>query len=112
MIVNLETRVTCPAPGCGHKIRYTSVAAIRVNKRSLRTTDTGGRIGWLEHWRCPGCGEVLPRDLLDREPYKLSGEDAAKVAAYRLAKWGIEDGGVNVERVAGSETAATEEAGR
>ena len=73
MIVNLVTNVSCPAPGCGHKIRYTSVATIRVNKRSLRTTDTGGRIGWLEHWRCPGCGEVLPRDPpLDREPYRLA----------------------------------------
>jgi hypothetical protein len=55
-----------------------------------------------------GCREVIPRDMpLDREPYRLKAEDAAKVAAYRLRKWGIEGDGVLVERVATSETAAT-----
>lgn len=62
--------------------------------------DKGGRIGAFEHWECPGCGEELPRDRpLDREPFRLAEEDAKRVAEYRRKKWGIEDDGVNVERV-------------
>jgi len=38
---------------------------------------------------------------LDREPYRLSPEDAVKVAEYRERRWGIEDSGEAVERVAG-----------
>lgn len=98
MIVTIQTRVSCPT--CQHKIGYTAVATVRVNKRSLRTTDGGGRIGWLEDYKCPGCGKDLPRDKpLDREPYRLADEDAAKVAEYRRKKWGLEEDGANVERI-------------
>ncbi len=111
MIVTLWTNVSCPS--CQHKIRFFAVATVRVNKRSLRTVGNGAVIGALEHWKCPGCGTPVPRDRpLDREPYKLSDEDAKRVAAYRLRKWGVEPGdGVNVERVVPSEMAATREAG-
>ena len=108
MIVGLETRVSCPA--CGHKIRFFAVATVRVNKRSLRTIG-GVTLGVFEDWKCPSCREVIPRDgALDRELYRLSDEDAVKVAAYRKRKWGLEVAGALVERVAGPETAATEEA--
>lgn len=97
MTVTLWTKVSCP--GCGHKIRFFEIATIRVNKRSARTVG-GPRIGAFEHWECPGCGEEVPRDKpLDREPFRLAGEDAAKVAEYRLRKWGVVDDGVNVERI-------------
>jgi hypothetical protein len=74
---------------------------VRINKRSMRTTDNGGRVGWLEDYRCPECGKDIPRDMpLDREPYRVSDEDAVRVAEYRKRKWGIEDDGAAVERVA------------
>jgi len=98
VIVALEARVSCPA--CGHKIRYVAVATVRVNRRSLRVTGSGGMIGAFEDWRCPGCREEIPRDRpLDREPYVVVPEDAVKVAAYRKAKWGIDSTGADVERV-------------
>lgn len=98
MIVALQTRVSCPS--CGHKIRYTGVATVRVNRRSIRATGNGVMIGALEDHLCPGCRQEIPRDRpLDREPYTVVPEDAAKVAAYRLAKWGIESTGADVERV-------------
>jgi endogenous inhibitor of DNA gyrase (YacG/DUF329 family) len=98
MIVSFKTRISCPT--CQHKIGYFAVATVRINKRSLRTTGGGAILGALEAWKCPGCGTPVPRDRpLDREPYKLSDEDAVKVAAYRLKKWGVEDDGANVERV-------------
>lgn len=97
MTVTLETNVFCPS--CRHPIRFFEVATIRINKRSARTTD-GTRIGAFEHWKCPGCGEELPRDRpLDREPFRLAAADAERVAEYRRKKWGVEDSGVNVERV-------------
>lgn len=98
MIVALHTNVSCPF--CGHKIRYFTVATVRVNRRSLRETGNGWKIGALEDWRCPSCREEIPRDRpLDREPYRLSAEDAAKVAAYRKAKWGIDSTGADAEAV-------------
>jgi hypothetical protein len=104
VIVTLWTSVFCPA--CRHPIRFFEVATVRVNKRSMRTAD-GTRIGAFEHWRCPGCDRELPRDQpLDREPFRLSAEDAAKVAEYRKRKWGIEDGGADVERVRPERAAA------
>jgi hypothetical protein len=101
VIVAMETRVSCPF--CGHLIRYFTVATVRVNRRSLRTTGSGAMmIGALEDWKCPGCREPVPHDRpLDREPYRLSDEDAAKVAEYRKRKWGIEVSGEAVEKVAG-----------
>lgn len=99
MTVTLWTNVSCP--GCGHKIRFFEIATVRVNKKSLRTTD-GVRLGAFEHTHCPGCGQEIPRDgALDREPFRLDEEDAKRVAEYRLRKWGVEDDGVNVERIAG-----------
>jgi len=98
VFVALETRVTCPS--CSHGIRFTAFATVRVNKRSLRTTGGGTVLGAYEDWKCPGCREVIPRDRpLDREPYRLADEDAAKVAEYRKRKWGIEGDGASVERV-------------
>ena len=99
MIVALQTKVSCPS--CGHKVRYVAVATVRVNKRSLRTAGTGGlMIGALEARECPGCGQEIPDGRpLDREPYTLVPEDAEKVAAYRLRRWGIESSGADVERV-------------
>ncbi len=98
--VTLETNASCPS--CGHKIRFIAVATVRVNKRSIRTVGNGTVLGAFEDWKCPGCREPVPRDgALDREPYRLSDEDAAKVAEYRRKKWGIEGDGVSVERVAG-----------
>ena len=96
LTVTLETRVSCPS--CGHKIRFIAVAAVRINKRSLRTLGNGTVLGAFEDWKCPGCREVIPRDgALDREPYRLADEDAVKVAEYRKKRWGIEDDVVLVE---------------
>ena len=99
MIVMLETSVKCPA--CTRPIRFVAVATVRINKRSMRTVG-GVTLGAFEDWKCPGCREVIPRDgALDREPYRLADEDAARVAEYRRKKWDIEGDGANVERVAG-----------
>lgn len=98
MIVTLETHVKCPS--CSHPIRFIAVATIRVNKRSMRTVGSGVILGAFEDWRCPGCREVIPRDMpLDREPYRVAEKDVVRVAEYRWGKWGIEGGGVLVERV-------------
>ena len=43
----------------------------------------------------------MPRGDVERTPYRLAEGDAAKVAEYRRKKWGIEDDGAAVERVAG-----------
>lgn len=100
--VTLETAYPCP---CGHRIRAIMTATVRINKRSMRTV--GSVLGFIEHHHCPECGAEVPRRDVEREPYRLKADDAAKVAEYRLKKWGIEDDGANVERVAASETAAT-----
>jgi hypothetical protein len=101
MIVALETHIRCPA--CSHPVRFIAVTTVRVNKKSLRVTPGGDvMLGALEDWRCPECCEEIPRDRpLDREPYRLSEEDAVKVAEYRRNKWGIEGDGASVEKVAG-----------
>lgn len=100
MTVTLETHVTCPS--CSHPVRFIAIAAVRVNKRSLRVTGSGVLLGAFEDQRCPGCREEIPRDRpLNREPYRLSAEDAEKVAEYRRRKWGIEGDGVSVEGMAG-----------
>ena len=105
MIVAFETRVFCPS--CEHKIRYITVTTVRVNKRSIRETGNGVKIGAFEARCCPGCGEEIPGDgPLKREPYRLVPDDEVKVAEYRKRKWGLEDDGHAVERVR-SETAAT-----
>jgi predicted RNA-binding Zn-ribbon protein involved in translation (DUF1610 family) len=79
VIVTLRTNVSCP--NCGHKVRFFAVATVRVNKRSMRTTGDGPWPGAFKDHPCPGCGEEIPRDRpLDREPYRLSPEDAEKVA--------------------------------
>ena len=97
MIVTLETHVKCPA--CGHPIGFFAVATVRINKRSLRTVG-GVTLGAFEDWKCPGCREVIPRDMtFDREPYRLAAGDAAKVAEYRRKKWGIEDDGAAATRL-------------
>lgn len=98
LTVTLETSVTCPS--CGHKIPGFLFTTVRVNRRSVRVTGKGRMLGAFED--CPGCREEIPRDRpLEREPYRLSEEDAEKVAEYRKAKWGIEGDGVSVEQVAG-----------
>jgi hypothetical protein len=92
MIVTLETRVFCPE--CRHPIRFFAVVTVRINKRSLRTVGDGPMLGAFEDWKCPGCREEIPRDgALDREPYRLSEEDAARVAEYRKRKWGADGDG-------------------
>jgi hypothetical protein len=110
MIVTLETSVSCPS--CRHPIRFVAVATIRVNKRSARTVGNGIILGAFEDHRCPQCRKEIPQTgALDREPYRLVPEDAAKVAAYRKRKWGIEGDGAIVERVR-SETSAARGAGQ
>lgn len=99
MIVSLRTHSPCPQ--CGYRVRVFMTATVRVNKRSMRTT--GPMIGFIEHTHCPECGTEIRRpgrDGIDREAYRLSDEDAAKVAEYRKRRWGIEDSGEAVERVA------------
>lgn len=99
MIVTLWTNVACPA--CSAPVRFTAIATVRINKRSIRAAGSGVMIGVLEDWRCPACRAEMPRDRpLDREPYRLGEEDAVRVAEYRRRKWGAEDPGGAVERVA------------
>jgi hypothetical protein len=93
--VTLETAYPCP---CGHKIRAIMTATVRVNKRSLRTI--APMLGFIEHTHCPECGTGVPRRDVEREPYRLTADSAVEVAAYRKRRFGIEDGGVAVERVA------------
>jgi hypothetical protein len=96
----MESSVACTGDGCGRAIRLIMTATVVVNKRSLRTV--GIILGGFEHTRCPDCGTEVPRSgVVPREPYRLMPDDAAKVAAYRRRRWGVEDTGENVERVAG-----------
>ena len=100
MIVSLRT--SSPCPECGCRVRVFMTATVRVNKRSLRTT--GVTIGFIEHTHCPECGTEIRRpgrDGIDRGEYRLSDEDAVRVAEYRKRRWGIETSGEAVERVAG-----------
>jgi hypothetical protein len=61
----------------------------RINKCSLRIT--GPLLGALRFTRCPECGSDVRSDgLAPRSAYRLVPEDAAKVAAYRMRKWGVE----------------------
>ena len=100
MIVSLETRTPCQGDGCSRPIRMIMTATVVINKRSMRTTGT--LIGAFEFIRCPDCGtEVQRGGEIPREPYRLVAEDAVKVAEYRKRKWGVEDTGAAVERVAG-----------
>jgi DNA-directed RNA polymerase subunit RPC12/RpoP len=96
MTVTLETAYPCP---CGHRIRAIMTATVRVNKRSLRTL--GVMLGFIEHHHCPECGAEVPREHVEREPYRLAAKDAERVAEYRKRRFGIDDDGVAVERVAG-----------
>lgn len=100
MIVSMESSVACTGDGCGRSIRLIMTATVAVNKKSMRTVGT--LLGGFEFNRCPDCGTEVPRSgVVPREPYRLMPDDAAKVAAYRRRKWGVEDTGENVERVAG-----------
>jgi hypothetical protein len=85
MQVTLETHVLCP---CGARIRTIMVATVRVNRRSMRTI--GPMIGFLDHTQCPQCGAEIVRGEMPREAYRLMPDDAAKIAEYRRAKWGID----------------------
>ncbi len=97
MIVSLRSAIACPS--CGYRVEVFMTATVRVNKRSMRTT--GPLLGFVRHTHCPECGAEIPRGDVEREPYRLVPGDAEKVAEYRRKKWGVEDDGVNVERVPG-----------
>jgi hypothetical protein len=95
MFVALETTVRCQ---CGYAIRAVMTGQARINKRSVRIT--GPLIGALGHHACPECGTEVAGEV-PRSAYKLKEEDAARVAEYRMRRWGVPSGEVAVERAAG-----------
>lgn len=61
----------------------------RINKRSLRVS--GPLLGAFRFTRCPECGwDVCSDSMRPRSAYVLAPEDAAKLAEYRMRKWGVE----------------------
>lgn len=95
MYVTVEA--TTPCSLCGYRIYLFMMGDARVNKRSLRVR--GPFLGALRYHRCPECGTDVGSDgARPRSAYTLSAEDAEKVAAYRMRKWGVEsEVGVLVE---------------
>jgi len=87
MFVALECTIPCGLCGC--RVQAFMMGTARVNKRSLRVT--GPLLGALRFPSCPECGTDIRSDgLVPRSAYRLCPEDAAKVAAYRMRKWGVE----------------------
>lgn len=83
--------VECASPCtlCNYRVRHVMMGTARVNKRSLRVT--GPFLGASFFTRCLECGWDLCGDSLrPRSAYVLAPEDAAKVAEYRMRKWGVE----------------------
>lgn len=81
MTVTFELRQRCVV--CGNAQRGFMVRTIRVNKRSLRSTDTGG-IGALVD-PCVECGHRNGRQGFHYAG--LAPKDQAKVAEYRARRW-------------------------
>lgn len=78
-----------PCPLCAYRVEVLMTGSARINKRSLRVT--GPLLGAFRFTRCPECGtDVCGDSMRPRSAYVLAPEDAAKVAAYRMRKWGIE----------------------
>jgi hypothetical protein len=89
--MNVAFTASSPCALCGYLIRLLMTSSVRINRRSMRTT--GVSIGAFMYNACPECGTPVGRGgAHPRTPYVLMPEDAAKVGAYRLAKWG--DGAV------------------
>lgn len=80
MTVTFEITDTCAICGC--RVRGFSVRTVRINKRSMRTTDRAG-IGFC--LPCPECGGGWAPDV--SSTYRLEGPSAAKVRLYRERKW-------------------------
>lgn len=79
-----------PCPLCAYRVEILMTGTARVNKRSLRVS--GPLLGAFRFTRCPECGtDVASDSMRPRSPYVLAPKDAAKVAAYRLRKWGVAD---------------------
>lgn len=88
---------TTPCVLCGYRVEMLMMGSARVNKRSLRVS--GPLLGAVRYTDCPECGsDVRSYGLVPRSAYRLVPEDAEKVAAYRMRKWGVESSvGVLVE---------------
>lgn len=95
--MNVIVEATTPCGLCGYRIYLFQIGTARVNKRSIRVR--GPLLGAIRYPRCPECGwDVCSDGLRPRSVYTLAAEDAAKVAACRMRKWGVESAvGVLVE---------------
>lgn len=77
-----------PCPLCAYRVEILMMGTARINKRSLRVS--GPLLGVLRFSWCPECGsDVRSHGMVPRSGYVLAPEDAAKVAAYRMRKWGV-----------------------
>ena len=79
-----------PCPLCAYRVEILMMGTARVNKYSLRVS--GPLLGAFRFTRCPECGwdVAASESMRPRSAYVLTPEDAAKVAAYRMRKWGVE----------------------
>lgn len=78
-----------PCSLCGYRIETLMTGTARINKRSIRIS--GPLLGAFRYTRCPECrSDVCADEMRPRSAYRLVPEDAVKVAAYRLRKWGAE----------------------
>ena len=87
MFVALQA--TTPCLLCGYRVEVLMMGTARINKRSLRVS--GPLLGAVRYTACPECGsDIRSHGLVPRSAYALDPEHAAKVAEYRMRKWGVE----------------------
>lgn len=82
-MLSLVYSFTCPACGC--KARGVMVRTFRINKGSLRSTDTAG-LGFVPR-TCDECRSPMPTTY---DAVTLHEDDRAKVNAYRAKRGWLE----------------------
>ena len=73
---------------CGYRTTILMTGSARINKRSMCVT--GPLLGGFRFSECPECGSPTGGASVPRSAYRLHPEDAEKVAACRMRRWGIE----------------------
>jgi hypothetical protein len=81
MDITLLTGTTCPVDGLS--IRGRLWRGYRINKRSMRSTDTPG-LGWQPR-ECPECRHPVAADSF--ETVAIDPTDLARIEAYRRKRW-------------------------
>ena len=75
---------------CGYQTTILMVGTARINKRSMRVQ--GPLIGAYRFADCPECGTGVHSSSAPRSAYRLHPDDDAAVRAYRMRRWGIDQG--------------------